>query len=86
VQTGFINPNLKTHFAFIESELSKREWFAGSEFTAADIQMSFPAEAAAARGGVIDQQPRLKAFLERIHGRPAYKAALDRGGPYELMS
>jgi glutathione S-transferase len=86
VQGGFIDPNLKTHFAFVEAELAKSEWFAGPEFTAADIQMSFPAEAAAARGGAMEQQPKLTAFLGRIHARPAYQRALEKGGPYELMS
>lgn len=85
VQHGFIDPNLNSHFAFIEQALAGSEWFAGDQFTAADIQMSFPAEAAAARGGALEQQPRLKGFLERIHARPAYRRALERGGPYELM-
>jgi glutathione S-transferase len=86
VQDNFIDPNLRTHFDFIEAELARSEWFAGAEFSAADIQMSFPAEAAAARGGALDQQPRLQAFLARIHARPAYQRALEKGGPYALMS
>ena len=61
-------------------------WFAGAEFTAADVQMSFPLEAAAARGGSIEAFPKIKAFLARIHARPAYRQALERGGPYDLMS
>jgi glutathione S-transferase len=86
VQDNFIDPNLRTHFDFIEAELARSEWFAGAEFSAADIQMSFPAEAAAARGGALDQQPQLQAFLARIHARPAYQRALEKGGPYALMS
>ena len=58
------------------------EWFAGDAFSAADIQMSFPLEAAASRGGLDASRPRLKAFLERIHARPAYRRALERGGEY----
>jgi glutathione S-transferase len=69
---------------FLESELSKREWFAGAEFSAADIQMSFPLEAAAARAPIVKQLPKLAAFLDRIQARPAYKRALEKGGPYEL--
>ncbi|RZA30410.1 MAG: glutathione S-transferase, partial [Lysobacteraceae bacterium] len=57
-------------------------WFAGSEFSAADIQMSFALEAAASRGGLGGQYPKLTAFLARIHARPAYARALERGGEY----
>ncbi|MEG2962054.1 MAG: glutathione binding-like protein, partial [Janthinobacterium sp.] len=60
------------------------KWFAGNEFTAADIQMSFPLEAAAMRGGLDERQPKLTAFLQRIHARPAYQRALERGGPYDF--
>jgi glutathione S-transferase len=79
---GFIDPQLKTHFDFIESELTKSTWFAGDEFSAADVMMSFPLEAGAARGGALVGRPRVKAFLERIHARPTYKRALEKGGPY----
>jgi glutathione S-transferase len=69
----------------MEAELAKNEWFAGHEFTAADVQMSFPLEAAAARGGLDSSRPKLMAFLERIHARPAYKRALEKGGRYALL-
>jgi glutathione S-transferase len=85
VGTEFIEPQLKLHLDYIESELGKSEWFAGSAFSAADIQMSFPLEAAAARGADA-VGPRTRAFLERIHARPAYLAALEKGGIYELLS
>jgi len=84
VLTAFVNPQLKQHMAFWENELSKSEWFAGGEFTAADIQMSFPLEAAAARAGLEEAHPRAMAFLERIHARSAYKRALEKGGPYAV--
>ena len=80
--TTLVNPQLKQHMAYWEGELGKTEWFAGNEFTAADIQMSFPLEAAAARGGLEQGHPKAMAFLERIHARPAYKRALEKGGPY----
>jgi glutathione S-transferase len=83
---SFVQPNIDAQLKFLEGELSARPWFAGAEFSAADVQMSFPLEAAAARGGSIDQYPKLKDFLDRIHARPAYKQALARGGPYDLMS
>ena len=81
-QSSFIDPNLKAHFDYWEAELGKSEWFAGSEFTAADVMMSFPVEAAADRAGALNGRPRLAAFLQKIHARPAYRRALERGGPY----
>ncbi|MDB4957677.1 MAG: hypothetical protein JWO36_5246 [Myxococcales bacterium] len=80
---GFINPNLKRHVEFLEAELDKSPWFAGSELTAADIQMSFPMDAIAAR--VPNAPDRIKRYVETIHARPAYKRALERGGPYAVM-
>jgi glutathione S-transferase len=83
VDGAFIAPNLKRHLDFMESELALRPWFAGNEFTACDVQMSFPLEAAAARAGLNSSRPNLMAFLGRIHARDTYKRALERGGPYE---
>jgi len=85
-KAGFVTPNIRAHLDFMDGELAKSEWFAGSEFTGADIQMSFPVEAARARGGLDDSRPRLMAWLGRIHARPAYQRALERGGPYGLLS
>ncbi|MFK4131805.1 glutathione S-transferase [Pseudomonas luteola] len=82
----FIQPQLNLHFDYLESELSKYEWFAGDAFTAADIQMSFPLEAAACRAGLTQGRPKLKAFLERIHARPAYQRALEKGGSYDYAA
>jgi glutathione S-transferase len=81
-QTGFVDPQVKLHVDYWEAELTKRPWFAGPDFTAADIAMSFPLEAAGARGGAL-AKPHIKALLDRIHARPAYQAALERGGPYD---
>ncbi|CAH2899245.1 MAG: Glutathione S-transferase (EC [uncultured Paraburkholderia sp.] len=83
LQTGFVDPQLKLHFGYIEKELTKSPWFAGNEFTAADVQMSFPLEAATARGGMA--WPAVTAFLQRIHARPAYQRALERGGEYGIV-
>ena len=83
---SFVQPNIDAQLKFLESELAARPWFAGAEMSAADVQMSFPLEAAAARGGAIDAYPKIQAFLARIHARPAYQKALERGGPYSLMS
>ena len=79
---GFVDPQLTAHFDYWESELGKSEWFAGPEFSAADIMMSFPVEAAADRADALKGRPRLAAFLKKIHARPAYQAALVKGGPY----
>jgi glutathione S-transferase len=84
VQGAFITPQLKLHFDYQESELAGRPWFCGDEFTAADVQMSFPLEAAARRAGLKADRPHLTGFLERIHARPAYRRALERGGPYDF--
>ncbi|MEJ7686252.1 MAG: glutathione S-transferase [Variovorax sp.] len=83
---SFITPNIATHLDFMEGELAGSKWFGGNAFSGADIQMSFPVEAAAARGGLDASRPKLMAYLERIHARPAYMRALERGGPYGLMT
>jgi len=86
VKKGFIQPNINRQLDFMEGELSKSAWFAGGEFTAADIQMSFPLEAAAMRGGLDASRPKLMEFLGRIHAREPYRAALERGGEFKLLS
>ena len=80
-----VNPQLKSHLDFLEGELGKSPWFAGPEFSAADVQMSFPLEAAASRAGLDASRPRLMDFLTRIHARPAYKKAIEKGGEYALL-
>lgn len=82
VKKQFIRPQLDLHLDFMENHLRQQTWFVGDEFSAADIMMSFPLEAAASRRGLEDRCPRIKAFVARIHERAAYKRALDKGGPY----
>jgi glutathione S-transferase len=82
---GFIEPQIALHLDYMEAELEKSMWFAGEELTGADIQMSFPLEAAASRGGLDASRPRLWDFLARIHARPAYRQALEKGGEYVLL-
>jgi glutathione S-transferase len=86
VKQRMVEPNLKRQLDFMESELAKSEWFAGAEFSAADIQMSFPVEAAAQRAGLDASRPKLMAYLKKIHARPAYRRALERGGPYSFAN
>ncbi len=84
-KSSFIMPQLNTHLDYLEAELGKAKWFVGDEFSAADVQLSFPIEAAAARGGLSASRPRLMDFLKRIQARPAYQRAVERGGEYGVM-
>ncbi|MDZ4297888.1 MAG: glutathione S-transferase [Moraxellaceae bacterium] len=85
-QGSYIDPQIKLHLDYLESELSKSEWFVGNEFTAADVQLSFPLEAASARAGLAQGWPKLAEFVSKIQARPAYQRALANGGPYNLLS
>jgi glutathione S-transferase len=85
IMKGFVEPNINRQLDYMESELNRSTWFAGNDFTAADIQMSFPLEASAARAGLDGSRPKLTEFLARIHAREAYRAALERGGEYKLL-
>ncbi len=84
VMESFVTPNIERQLDFMEDELATQPWFAGREFSAADIQMSFPLEAAVQRAGLDARRPKLMGWLARIHARPAYKRALERGGPYSF--
>lgn len=81
-----VQPMLDTHLDFVESQLASRKWFAGDRFTAADIMMSFPLEAARARGRLGSARSATTAWLDRIHARPAYIVALEKGGPYAFAT
>ena len=85
VKRGFIDPNLQRITAHMEAELGRSEWFAGDSFSAADIQMSFPVQAALSRAGGAER-PNMKRFLERIQARPAYRRALEKGGEFEILA
>lgn len=82
VKAKFLSPRITQNLDFIEAELGRSRWFAGKELTAADIQMSFPLEAASTRLPGMEGRKNIVRFLKRIHALPAYKLALDRGGPY----
>lgn len=86
VTSSFIAPNLQRQLAFMESELAQQPWFAGDEFSAADVHMSFVLEAAAGRVGLATSFPKLNDWLARIHARPAYQRALKAGGPYSVLT
>jgi glutathione S-transferase len=85
VRAGYLGTNITRHLAYMEKELDKSIWFCGDTLTAADIQMSFAIEAAAVRTDLSEKCPNLDAFLTRVRALPAYQAALEKGGPYQLM-
>lgn len=85
VREGYLDQNVQKNLGFMETTLAASDWFAGPSFSGADIQMSFPVEAAAVRANVRDGYPALADFLDRIHARPAYQRALEKGGPYQLL-
>ncbi len=85
-KSSFIEPQIARHLDYLEEELGKHAWFAGDTFSAADIQMSFPLEAATVRGGLNASRPKLMDYLDRIHKRPAYLRAVERGGEYGIVS
>ncbi|KRG42784.1 glutathione S-transferase [Stenotrophomonas pictorum JCM 9942] len=86
VMKTYVGPQLKLHLDWMERELGQSSWFAGERFTAADIQMSFPIQAAASRSGGLQAYPRLQDFLARIAQRPAYRRAAERGGRLDLAA
>jgi glutathione S-transferase len=75
-------PMIDVHLDYVEAELAQRPWFAGQDFTAADVMMSFPLEAAVTRANATKGRPHIAAWIEKVHARPAYQAALKAGGPY----
>lgn len=77
-----IQPMIDVHLDYLERELDGPDWFVGDRLTAADVMLSFPLEAARSRAGLGATRPNLTAWLQRIHARPAYRRALERGGPY----
>lgn len=79
---GIVTRQLKLHLDYLEAEINPGPWFLGEHFSAADIMLSFPLEAARARAGLDETRPKLLDFLKRIHARPAYQRALERGGSY----
>jgi glutathione S-transferase len=85
IRGGYLGPNIKRHLAFIEARLGNSTWFCGEEMCAADIQMSFALDAASVRTNLNDAYPRMAECIARMQARPAYQAALEKGGPYTLM-
>lgn len=81
-----VDGQIRAHLDYMEAELGDAPFFVGDELTGADIQMSFPLEVSAARGGLGAGHPRLSGLLHRLHERPGYRRAIERGGPYTLLA
>ena len=80
-----IEDEIANHLGYIDSALKGRQFLVGDSLTGADIQMSFVGEVAGAFGKRA-QYPNLDAWTRRLHERPAYKKALERGGAYNLAN
>ncbi|MFT4621428.1 MAG: glutathione S-transferase [Myxococcota bacterium] len=78
VDASFTDPEIANHFRFIDQTLGGREFFAGSAFSAADIQMVYPVQAGLSRGS--GSYPNAAAWLARMRARPAFIRALETGG------
>jgi glutathione S-transferase len=78
-----IESELANHFGYLDASLRGRDYLVGDGLTGADIQMSFVAELAGMLGKRAGY-PAMETWIARLHARPAYKRALDRGGPYAL--
>jgi glutathione S-transferase len=76
-----IAQQLESHFTYMETLLRPSGHFVLDDLSAADIMLSFPAEIAVLQG-YRDQLPKLAAFVDHIHARPAYQRAIEKGGPY----
>jgi glutathione S-transferase len=81
-----IEGQLRTHLSFVEDQLGDAQYLVGSELTIADIQMSFPLELADTQKLLEGSLPRLKQWVTRMHARPAYRRALEKGGPYAFAN
>lgn len=85
VREGYLNPNLGKVLQSIELQLNSSTWFAGEDFTAADVQMGFVMFALSARGGLNAEYPACKRWLEQMEARPAYQRAMEKNGPMRLL-
>jgi glutathione S-transferase len=76
-----IDSELANHLGHVERALRDREWLVGNTLSGADVQMSFVGEAAR---GLRANYPNMDAWVRRFQQRPAYRRALERGGPYSM--
>jgi len=78
-----VDSEIANHLSYMQTGLGARDFFVGNELTGADIQLLFVLEAAGSR---LEPYPALAAYRDRMHARPAYQRAIEKGGPYQLMS
>lgn len=83
VMSGYVSPNIKSMLTYIESYLDGKQWFAGEQVSGADMQMVFPLEACVMNNVAGSQYVNIREYVKRVHARPAYKKALETGGPYD---
>ena len=76
-----IESEIANHLGYVNQSLQGRHWLVGNDVTGADIQMSFVGEVAGSRGNR-ENFPNIQAWVERFQARPAYRRAIERGGPY----
>ena len=76
-----IESEIANHLGYVNQSLQGRQWLVGDDITGADIQMSFVGEVAGSRGNR-ENFPNIQAWVERFQARPAYRRAIERGGPY----
>ncbi|ALM92316.1 MULTISPECIES: glutathione S-transferase family protein [Alteromonas] len=81
ILNAYYGPNLAQSLRYVESYLAHHTWFAGEQPTGADVQMIFPLESLVASGNAKDF-PAIREYVKRVHARPAYKQALEKGGEY----
>ncbi len=85
VRQSYLQPNMQRAIAHVESELAARPWFAGEQFSAADIQMGFVMTALAARGGLDEGFPACQRWQQQVEQRPAWQRAMEKNGPMQLL-
>ncbi|NVD44041.1 glutathione S-transferase family protein [Qipengyuania atrilutea] len=76
-----IDEQLAAHVAYAEERIGENLRFAGDDWSAADVMMSFPAQIALMQN-FGEKAPKLARFVGEVHDRPAWKRARERGGPY----
>ncbi|WP_293678471.1 glutathione S-transferase [uncultured Phenylobacterium sp.] len=78
-----IDSETANHLGYLDAALAGRDWLVGSDITAADVQMSFVGEVTVSRGAGA-QYPNIQRWVDRFQARPAYRRALEKGGPYAM--
>jgi len=78
-----IDSEIANHLGYVDKSLAGREWLVDDKLSGADINLSFVGEITVSTGRS-EQFPNIKAWVDRFQARPAYKAALEKGGPYNM--